>query len=407
MATLTRAQVTTLAQNAGFTGNSLLIAVAIAQAESSFDTTATHTNTDGSVDRGLWQINSSNGYDATRLLSDPAYNASAAYAIYRAWNNTFNAWTTYTSGAYTAYTSGATVAGTGTAQTIKFPWLQYPITHGYITQYIPSQWDTPHYACDLGMPMHTPITSMVNGRVRTANYQAWGGQIFITPTSPTNGGADWYVYHLDVIQVNPGDTVTIGQQIGLSGGQNSGGSHPVPTTYSSGPHTHTGWFTKYVNLPGGTGPYGPDITPQIDSYKRNGASGTGGAASLGYINNTNPGPGGIPTFSPLLAQVHETLVDTPGFYGIALALDEAEQFPGFINLMSSTNDMKISGIDTGIDPIGFVRSILATVTDNFVPFLIRSGLFLLGFLLVAALLLRLGAGFAEKAAPVAAMIGGA
>jgi Lysozyme like domain len=75
-------------------------AIAVAMAESSGQVGATHTNADGSIDRGLWQINSVHAeYDASRLLSDPGYNAQAAYAISGGGTN-WNPWTTYRSGAY-------------------------------------------------------------------------------------------------------------------------------------------------------------------------------------------------------------------------------------------------------------------------------------------------------------------
>src|ERR1700761_5253076 len=51
-------QVAQLAQQAGFGGNDWVIAVAVAEAESAGWTHARLINTDCSVDRGLWQINS-------------------------------------------------------------------------------------------------------------------------------------------------------------------------------------------------------------------------------------------------------------------------------------------------------------------------------------------------------------
>jgi hypothetical protein len=66
-------------------------------------------NADGSVDRGLWQINSSHSqYDASRLLSDPLYNAKAAVAIEH--SQGLKAWTTFTSGAYRSHLSQAASA---------------------------------------------------------------------------------------------------------------------------------------------------------------------------------------------------------------------------------------------------------------------------------------------------------
>ena len=72
---------------------------AIAMAESSGNPNATNNNSNGTVDRGLWQINSVHSqFDPNRLLTDPLYNAQAAVAIEK--SSGLGAWTTYTSGAY-------------------------------------------------------------------------------------------------------------------------------------------------------------------------------------------------------------------------------------------------------------------------------------------------------------------
>lgn len=54
------------------------MAAAIAMAESGGNPSATHTNSNGTVDRGLWQINSIHGAQSTL---DPLANARAAVAI--------------------------------------------------------------------------------------------------------------------------------------------------------------------------------------------------------------------------------------------------------------------------------------------------------------------------------------
>lgn len=107
MAQLTDAQLLDLAVGAGFpmivgdkAHSPATIAVAVALAESGGDTAATNTNTNGTVDRGLWQINSVHRqFDAGRL-SDPRYNASAAFQLYAARGRTFKDWVTYNKGTY-------------------------------------------------------------------------------------------------------------------------------------------------------------------------------------------------------------------------------------------------------------------------------------------------------------------
>lgn len=72
------------------------IAAAIAMAESGGNTTATNNDSNGTVDRGLWQINSVHGAQSTY---DVMGNARAAVAISNNGTN-WTPWTTYTSGAY-------------------------------------------------------------------------------------------------------------------------------------------------------------------------------------------------------------------------------------------------------------------------------------------------------------------
>jgi hypothetical protein len=99
---LSASQLAQYAANAGFSGQDLTTAVAIALAESSGNPSAvgdTNITPGGSI--GLWQINlqAHPQYSAQSLL-DPQQNADAAYAIYQAAGNSFTPWTTYNSGAY-------------------------------------------------------------------------------------------------------------------------------------------------------------------------------------------------------------------------------------------------------------------------------------------------------------------
>lgn len=83
------------AKAAGFPDNQLVTAVAIAFAESGFNETETHRNSDGSTDYGLWQINSVHGYPelTSGAWRDPRVNAQLAYRVYTAQG--WNAWSTH------------------------------------------------------------------------------------------------------------------------------------------------------------------------------------------------------------------------------------------------------------------------------------------------------------------------
>jgi len=75
------------------------IAAAVAQAESGGNPGASNKNSDGSIDRGLWQINSVHG---SLSVFDPAANARAAIKISSNGTN-WSPWVTYNTGAYRKY----------------------------------------------------------------------------------------------------------------------------------------------------------------------------------------------------------------------------------------------------------------------------------------------------------------
>jgi Lysozyme like domain len=90
------AQLEGIWNQAGGSPGAAPIAAAIAMAESGGNTTATDNDSNGTVDRGLWQINSVHGAQSTY---DVMGNARAAIAISNNGTN-WAPWTTYTNGAY-------------------------------------------------------------------------------------------------------------------------------------------------------------------------------------------------------------------------------------------------------------------------------------------------------------------
>lgn len=98
------------ARAAGFSDAEALTAAAIALAESGGNEKATHTNTNGTVDYGAWQINSVHKDILARgdkfNLKD---NAKMAYAVYK--SQGFKAWVTYKSGAYKKHDIGMALSG--------------------------------------------------------------------------------------------------------------------------------------------------------------------------------------------------------------------------------------------------------------------------------------------------------
>jgi len=115
MARLTDAQIAGYAKAAGFSGDALAKAVAIALAESGGNPNA-HNAVPPDNSYGLWQINMLGSMGPARRkqfglksnsdLFNPATNAKAAYALSNS-GKSFLPWTTYTSGRYLAYMSRA------------------------------------------------------------------------------------------------------------------------------------------------------------------------------------------------------------------------------------------------------------------------------------------------------------
>jgi hypothetical protein len=94
-----RAQLESLWRQAGGSAASAKMAAAIALAESGGRPGATDNDSNGSTDRGLWQINSVHGAASTY---NPLGNAKAAVAISGDGAN-WTPWTTFTSGAFRKY----------------------------------------------------------------------------------------------------------------------------------------------------------------------------------------------------------------------------------------------------------------------------------------------------------------
>jgi hypothetical protein len=110
-----------LALAAGFTGDEVPVAVAVALAESRGRPNADNTglNQDGSVDYGLWQINNNahgpSGFDPGRAF-DVHYNAMWARRIYERAGG-WKPWTTYNKGAHEEHMAVAqAAAATATPQ---------------------------------------------------------------------------------------------------------------------------------------------------------------------------------------------------------------------------------------------------------------------------------------------------
>jgi hypothetical protein len=105
-----------VASRAGFSGDRLVTAVAVGMGESSCRPDAQNSNgptkgcPNGSVDRGLWQINSCwHPSVSTSCAYDAQCNANAAYRISAKGAN-FTPWVAYTNGSYRNHLDAARAA---------------------------------------------------------------------------------------------------------------------------------------------------------------------------------------------------------------------------------------------------------------------------------------------------------
>lgn len=92
------------------------VATAIALAESSGNPVATHKNSNGTTDYGLWQINSVHADLLSKYeWSDPSQNATMAFQVYQAAGGKFTPWSTFTGGQWLLHLNAAETASTQTS----------------------------------------------------------------------------------------------------------------------------------------------------------------------------------------------------------------------------------------------------------------------------------------------------
>lgn len=113
---LSGGQVARAAYAAGWRGADLVIAVAVAKAESGWNPTATNQNTNGSTDIGLFQVNSVHAAIlATGNPLDPTDNARMAFQVWTDAGQRWGPWVTYWRGTYKQHLEDAQAAVAGVA----------------------------------------------------------------------------------------------------------------------------------------------------------------------------------------------------------------------------------------------------------------------------------------------------
>jgi hypothetical protein len=103
--------------DAGFPGGtSQAIAIAVVAAESDRNPVARFTNTDGSIDRGLWQINNVWHAEVSDTEADDPIAATKHALRISAQGTSFNPWSAFKNGSYKVHSEAAAVALDGLAR---------------------------------------------------------------------------------------------------------------------------------------------------------------------------------------------------------------------------------------------------------------------------------------------------
>lgn len=425
MAKLTIQQTADISCNVGFSGQRLIVWIAVLMGESGLDTHAINLSDPHGGSFGIAQINGAHfgehfGPHGRYVMSqtvafDPNLAILFSWELSNSGTN-FSHWGAYSNGSYQRhigavqqalknYQCGTTSEPVALPPYTGEPWYDFRMYSDVGGGPFPNYHNT-----DVGTPTDTPITAPLAGTVTELGYFPWGGQVTMKVDNPSaiSGHKYDFVIHLDAISpfIKKGDHLAQGTFLGYSGGENSAKGlhnlpagllhHPTDKAHSSGPHLDIGvgdtpnanWdvsqgasnalveLARSAHIPFGTGILGP--------------GGAGG--NVGPDLTPPPGDTGtigpLPLFPTLSQQIHHTLVQNPGFYGIADALDEAEHFPGFVNDMVPPDGM-LDATGWGNLPATFLQSIADTVVGNTIPLVVRGALILAGIFLVAALMWQL------------------
>ena len=161
------------------------IAAAVAMAESGGNPNAINRNTNKSVDRGLWQINSIHG---SLSKMDPLANAKAAVKISKGGTN-WKPWVAYTTGKYQTFlqdvTTRNTQEGPSTARNIG----PKRVTEGSLPETLGSAWDSAMAVPNFLKALGDPNTWLRVGEGLLGAIAVVGGMVILVKVIADKSGA--------------------------------------------------------------------------------------------------------------------------------------------------------------------------------------------------------------------------
>jgi hypothetical protein len=266
-------------------------------------------------------------------------------------------------------------------------WYTYPIVGDFGQQL--QGFTYPVQGEDIETPFHTPITTPFAGTITAAYYDAGGGQVILKADDPSqvrNKIPYFWVAHLDNIFAGLNQHLAAGGTLGISGGQNTGGSHPAAPNYSSGPHTEFG-LAKSNSIPYTLVQITPDLNPDwIPAYAQQ------HAISAGTVSPpTSPATmGTMPTAKqPCQCPPGYTAISIPALGGNWACQNDKDR-----TLISCTNEPQVTDPFMAIS--NFIAQISPWLGDPVRIIKVLSGLMLIGLALL--LLINPTAGLAGKVA---------
>lgn len=230
---------------------------------------------------------------------------------------------------------------------------------------------------DFALNLGTKIGSVTTGRVVYVGTGGYNDPSLGTIVQIQNSdGSVIHYQHLQSSNLKTGQTVLIGDTVGLSGG--------VRGTFSSGPHIEVRYARSYQGNRGIWQQQWIDSFPIIQQTIQSTTSsqnvGKGPGNNSGSSTTSSSTAASIPGSSFQFPTV--SLAPTDDVTTVLWTIDELLQLIPFW-YVPGLNDITIAGLDTGVpNPIGYVEGVFYNIGADFIAIVLRTMFFIIGALLL-------------------------